>query len=115
MHLTLEQETAQSPAANRRAQQRAFDLYVRSSTKCAPHDALDMRTPAAVYQPSPRKFPTRLPEVEYHREHAEYVQWGTRGRFAGRSTRFSLVKFFGVSEQDCCRSMIAATGSTMHR
>ncbi|HHN68175.1 MAG TPA: IS481 family transposase [Thermopetrobacter sp.] len=30
-----------------------------------PHEALDMRTPADVYTPSPRSFPDKLPEVEY--------------------------------------------------
>jgi len=30
-----------------------------------PHEALNMRTPAEVYRPSPRPFPSRLPEVEY--------------------------------------------------
>ena len=65
MHLTLEQETAQPPAANRRAQQRAFDRFVKEFNEVRPHEALEMQTPAAVYQPSPRKFPTRLPEVEY--------------------------------------------------
>lgn len=65
MHLTLEQETAQPPAANRRAQQRAFDRFVEEFNEVRPHEALDMKTPAALYQPSPRKFPERLPEVEY--------------------------------------------------
>ena len=30
-----------------------------------PHEALGMRTPADVYQPSPRPFPDRLPDVGY--------------------------------------------------
>jgi len=30
-----------------------------------PHEALGMQTPAAVYQPSARKFPSRVPEPEY--------------------------------------------------
>jgi transposase len=30
-----------------------------------PHEALDMDTPASHYQPSPVKFPERLPAVEY--------------------------------------------------
>jgi transposase InsO family protein len=65
MHLTLEQETAQPAAANRRGQQRAFDRFVEEFNEVRPHEALDMQTPAAVYQPSQRKFPERLPEVEY--------------------------------------------------
>ena len=30
-----------------------------------PHEALQMQTPAAVYQPSARRFPERVPEPEY--------------------------------------------------
>ena len=30
-----------------------------------PHEALDMRTPAEVYQPSPREFPAQVPEPQY--------------------------------------------------
>ena len=30
-----------------------------------PHQALGMRTPAAVYAPSPRSYPARVPELEY--------------------------------------------------
>lgn len=65
MHLTLEQETAQPPAGNRRGQQRAFDRFVEEFNEVRPHEALKMQTPAAVYQRSPRKFPARIPEVEY--------------------------------------------------
>lgn len=65
MHLTLEQETAQPPAANRRGQQRAFDRFRGEFNEVRPHEALGMQTPASVYQPSPRKFPARLPEVDY--------------------------------------------------
>ena len=65
MHLTLEQETAQPPAENRREQQRAFDRFRGEFNEVRPHEALDMQTPAAVYQPSPRKFPARVAEPEY--------------------------------------------------
>ena len=30
-----------------------------------PHEALGLRPPAAVYYPSPRPYPERLPELEY--------------------------------------------------
>jgi hypothetical protein len=30
-----------------------------------PHEALEMQTPASVYEPSPRPYPQRLPEVAY--------------------------------------------------
>lgn len=65
MHRTLKQETAQPPAANRRAQQRKMDQFREEYNQVRPHEALQMQTPAAVYQPSARTFPSRLPEPEY--------------------------------------------------
>jgi transposase InsO family protein len=65
MHRTLKQETAMPPERDRRAQQRAFDRFRREYNQLRPHEALAMQTPEQVYQPSPRAFPARLPEVEY--------------------------------------------------
>ncbi len=65
MHRTLKQETAQPPAANRREQQRKMDRFREEYNQVRPHEALEMQTPAAVYQSSARKFPARLPEPEY--------------------------------------------------
>jgi len=65
MHRTLKQDTAMPPAANRRAQQRAMDRFREEYNEVRPHEALGMQTPAVVYAVSPRKFPARLPEVEY--------------------------------------------------
>lgn len=65
MHRTLKQETAQPPARNRREQQRAMDKFRAEYNQVRPHEALEMQTPAAVYETSPRRFPRRLPEPEY--------------------------------------------------
>ena len=65
MHRTLKQETASPPAANRRAQQRAFDRFRREYNEERPHEALDMETPGAVYARSSRAYPARVPEPEY--------------------------------------------------
>jgi putative transposase len=65
MHRTLKQETAQPPAANRREQQRTLDRFRQEYNHVRPHEALQMQTPAAVYQPSARKFPARVPEPDY--------------------------------------------------
>lgn len=65
MHRTLKQETAQPPAANRRKQQQALDRFREEYNRVRPHEALQMQTPAAVYQPSPRTFPVPVPEPEY--------------------------------------------------
>ena len=65
MHRTLKQETGQPAAANRRAQQRAFDRFRQEYNQQRPHEALAMQTPGAVYEPSPRAYPARVPEPEY--------------------------------------------------
>jgi len=65
MHRTLKQEAAQPPASNRRQQQRALDRFRQEYNQVRPHEALEMQTPAAVYQPSARKFPARVLEPQY--------------------------------------------------
>ena len=63
MHRTLKQEVRQ--AENWRAQQLELDRFRQEYNQVRPHEALGMQTPASVYQPSPRPYPTREPEVEY--------------------------------------------------
>ncbi len=63
MHRTLKQDL--SPAQDRRGQQRELDRFRREYNEVRPHEALRMQTPASVYQPSPRPYPARLPEVQY--------------------------------------------------
>jgi transposase InsO family protein len=65
MHRTLKQETASPPAADRRAQQRAFDRFRREYNEERPHEALEMQTPSSVYRRSERSYPARVPEPEY--------------------------------------------------
>ena len=65
MHLTLQQETMTPMAANRRAQQRRFDQFRREYNEQRPHEALGLRPPASCYTPSPRPYPSRVPEPEY--------------------------------------------------
>jgi putative transposase len=72
MHRTLKAETAQPPRANMTAQQRAFDAFRREYNQERPHEGLDGQTPAAIYVPSAREFPERVPEVEYA------ANWQTR-------------------------------------
>ena len=65
MHRTLKQEVASPPAENRRAQQRQLDRFRQEYNQVRPHEALQMQTPASVYEPSGREYPRRVPEVEY--------------------------------------------------
>ncbi|MGA8740074.1 MAG: integrase core domain-containing protein [Terracidiphilus sp.] len=63
MHRTLKQDLR--PAEDWRAQQRELDRFRQDFNHLRPHEALDMQTPAAVYQPSLRPYPARRPEIEY--------------------------------------------------
>jgi transposase InsO family protein len=63
MHRTLKQDL--HPAEDWRSQQRELDRFRDDFNKVRPHEALDMQTPASIYQPSLRPFPARLPEVQY--------------------------------------------------
>lgn len=65
MHRTLKQDTARPPAANRLAQQERFDQFRRIYNEQRPHEALGQQTPAELYRPSPRPYPSQLPEPEY--------------------------------------------------
>src|SRR5258707_6796518 len=65
IHRTLKQRTADPPAANRRKQQRALDRFRLEYNEVRPHEALGMRTPAEVYEPSARKYPEQVREPEY--------------------------------------------------
>lgn len=65
IHRTLKAETANPPAAHRRAQQAAFHRFQFIYNQQRPHEALAMKTPASCYQPSPRPYPARLPEPHY--------------------------------------------------
>jgi hypothetical protein len=65
MHRTLKAETTRPPAATLRAQQRKFNHFREEFNNERPHEALDLHTPASVYEPSPRDMPNNLPPLEY--------------------------------------------------
>ncbi len=65
MHRTLKAETTRPPAANLGAQQPLFDGFRQEYNEVRPHEALGQRPPAEIYQPSPRPYPDRVPELEY--------------------------------------------------
>jgi putative transposase len=45
-------------------QQARFDKFIEVFNHQRPHEALDMKCPAEVYQPSPRPY-TGLPDIDY--------------------------------------------------
>lgn len=65
MHLTLQQDTASPPRRSLLGQQAAFVRFEKEYNEERPHEALGYRTPASVYVPSARRYPRRLPELEY--------------------------------------------------
>jgi len=65
MHKDLKADTTIPPAANRSAQQRRFNTWRIDFNEVRPHEALDNKTPASVYEPSTRTFPAKLITPEY--------------------------------------------------
>lgn len=65
LHWTLKQDTAMPPKASLRAQQAAFNRFRDEYNQERPHAALAKRTPAELYWPSPRAYPSRVREPEY--------------------------------------------------
>jgi len=89
MHLTLKQETAQPPAQNARAQQRRFDAFRAEYNHLRPHEAINMKTPASLYQPSPRRYPSGVPEPQYG-DGFEVRRVGDRGEFRWNGSKIFL-------------------------
>jgi len=65
MHRTLKAETANPPRANLKDQQRAFNVFRQEYNTERPHESLGQEVPATFYQPSRRRLPDKLPEIEY--------------------------------------------------
>jgi hypothetical protein len=64
MHLTLKKETTRPAGANSLQQQVRFDEFVKEFNEERPHQALEMKTPGQVYQPSNRAY-NGLPDITY--------------------------------------------------
>ena len=86
MHRTLKEATADPPEHNLAEQQQAFEEFKHEYNCERPHEALGQKTPASVYQPSPRTYPIRLPQIDYDDDvvvkrvrHSGELYW--KGRF----------------------------------
>ena len=64
MHLTLKQATTKPPAKTLLQQQDKFKDFIHEYNYQRPHQALEMKKPAQLYQPSTRKY-EGLPDVSY--------------------------------------------------
>ena len=69
MHRTLKQEATDPPQANRRRQQKSFEMFKREFNDERPHEALGMKPPAKFYASSPRSYPSKLVDLEYPNGH----------------------------------------------
>ena len=64
MHLTLKKEATKPAARNFLQQQAKFDDFIECYNRERPHQAINMRYPAELYEPSPRPY-QGLTELEY--------------------------------------------------
>jgi len=74
MHLTLKKETTKPAGPNFLQQQARFDDFIEIFNNERPHEALDMKCPAEVYQPSTRTY-RGLPELSGNSIGAESLDW----------------------------------------
>ena len=65
MHRTLKQEATIPPASSLQRQQRKFDAFREEFNQERPHEAIDMKRPAELYQPSDRRFPKKIETYDY--------------------------------------------------
>jgi len=65
MHRTLKLETCRPPAGNTLQQQERFDGFQYEYNHERPHESLDMKRPADVYTPSPKRFPEHIEQLQY--------------------------------------------------
>ena len=91
MHRTLKAETTRPPETDLAAQQRRFDAFREEFNEERPHEALGQQTPAERYQPSPRPYPDRVPEVEYP-GHWEVRRVGRRGQMKWQGQEVFVTK-----------------------
>lgn len=104
-HETLKAETADPPAPTVRSQQRAFDYFQTTFNEERPHEALGMKTPAEVYELSPRQMPANLLEHEYpsgyevrHVRPDGAIKWAGERVFVGEALTGEALGFEAVGE-----------------
>jgi len=89
-HRTL-LEAMQPPCANRLAQERRFEVFMREYNDERPHEALGQKPPSRFYTPSARAMPDRIAEPDYPKDAMSRevrlngeIKW--RGKLVGVST-----------------------------
>ena len=90
MHRTLKAHTTRPPAAHLALQQTRFDHFLHEYNQERPHSAIADRTPAELYRPSARAYPSHLPSPEYpghfeqRRVRKGCFKWKNQLRFIGK-------------------------------
>jgi len=69
MHRDLKGEATRPPGKNLQSQQTKLNKFVRNYNEIRPHEALDMRTPAAVHRISEKKYPKVIEPWIYPKEY----------------------------------------------
>ncbi len=92
MHKDLKAATARPPGATMLEQQKKFDRFKLEFNTERPHETLNGRRPADLWQPSKRPFPRKLEPIEYpgHYETRSvngkgFMKWQGRSVFIGNS------------------------------
>ncbi len=94
MHRDLKAETTIPAAGNRSAQQRRFNEFRSYFNLVRPHEAHDQATPASVYEPAPRPFPSKIPPLEYP-PHFEIRKVSTNGGIRWHSRWINVSQLLG--------------------
>jgi putative transposase len=92
MHLTLKQQATKPAAPNLLQQQARFDAFLQEYNAERPHQALAMKVPADLYQPSHRPY-RGLPELDYPL-HDWAATVTTCGRICFRRRKINLSQVF---------------------
>jgi transposase InsO family protein len=86
MHRTLKAETTRPPAEDFPQQQETFDYFRREFNEQRPHAALNLETPASVYEVAARTYPAEIPPPVYPAYYeVRRVNNGGRFYFRGQS------------------------------
>lgn len=126
-HRTLKAEVLNGRSFNSLNQvQTAFDDWRSVYNHERPHEAIALDTPVSRYRPSPRGFPSRLPEIEYGPDDAVVtVKWNGELRYKGKRFKVSsalhrheVAKFalamMRMASMMCFMRTIIAKPSTLH-
>ena len=89
MHRTIRSKAARPPAKSLAAQQPRLNAIRRVYNRVRPHRALAGKTPMSLYQASERRFPRKLPGLEYP-EHFEVRKVRANGDLVWKSNLLFL-------------------------